>query len=79
MQPRDFRRVRRFLFHDDSILMTSALRSSCNIAVILFLASLQVQSTCVTVTYWVTHSPRNTDNVGSIPGTGRYIVSRMTT
>ena len=28
---------------------------------------------------WVTHSPRNTEDVGSNPGMGRYIVARMTT
>ena len=27
----------------------------------------------------ITHSPRNTEDVGSIPGTDRYIVARMTT
>ena len=32
-----------------------------------------------TVAYWVAHSPNNTEEVGSIPGTGRYIVARMTT
>ena len=28
---------------------------------------------------WVTHSPRNTEDVVSNPGEGRYIVARMTT
>ena len=30
--------------------------------------------------WWVTDSPsRNTEDVGSVPDTGRYIVARMTT
>ena len=28
---------------------------------------------------WVTYSPSNTEDVGSSPGTSRYIVGRMTT
>ena len=32
-----------------------------------------------TVALWITNSPRNTEDVGSIPSTGRYIVARMTT
>ena len=32
-----------------------------------------------TVAYRVTHLSRNSEDVGSIPGTGRYIVARMTT
>ena len=32
-----------------------------------------------TVAQRVTHLSRNSEDVGSIPGTGRYIVARMTT
>ena len=32
-----------------------------------------------TVAQWVTQSPRNTRDMGSILGTGRYIVARMIT
>ena len=32
-----------------------------------------------TVAYWVTHPPKYTEDVGSNPGTGRYIVARMNT
>ena len=32
-----------------------------------------------TMALWVKHSPRNTDDLGSVPGTGGYMVARMTT
>ena len=37
----------------------------------------QYLSISSTVAYWVTHSPWNTEDVGSIPGTGRHIVAWM--
>ena len=33
----------------------------------------------LTVAYWVPHSSRNTEDKGSNPGTGKYIVAQMTT
>ena len=35
--------------------------------------------TSATVTLWVTHSPRNKEDMGSNPGTDGYIVAQKTT
>ena len=32
-----------------------------------------------TVAWWITYSPRNTEEVGSNPGTARYIVAQRIT
>ena len=41
---------------------------------------IQSNNKCLTTIFiWVTHSPRITEDVGLVPGTGRYIVAQMTT
>ena len=44
-----------------------------------YLRSYHDRLNITTVAWWVTHSARNTEDMGSIPGTGRYVVARMTT
>ena len=43
------------------------------------LVSVTSNTLSATVAKWVTHSLRNTEDVGLIPGTDKYIVARMAT
>ena len=50
-----------------------------NIYLLWAICHVLVMTSNATVAKRVTHLSSNSEDVGSIPGTGRYIVTRMTT
>ena len=45
----------------------------------IFYHNLATKSSSATVAQWVTHLSKNSEDVGSNPSIGKYIVARMTT